>query len=157
MPSTTAGVTATSVSVPTWSISSSGGLQRSYDRGASWQVVDVNATPASFDALSVSKRATASPAKAKDLQSLKRDSASPIFRAVAANAADVWAGGSGGILFHSTDAGNHWTRVQPASAGGALTGDIVSVEFVDIQHGRVATSTAETWITSDAGQSWQRQ
>lgn len=155
--SATAAATPTSVSVPTWSISSNGGLQRSYDQGASWQVVDVNETPASSDAVIVQRKATSSRAESKDVQALKRDSASPVFRAVAVNVADVWAGGSGGILFHSIDAGDHWTRVRPASADAALTGDIVSLEFVDTQHGRVATSTAETWITSDAGHSWQRQ
>lgn len=146
-----------SAPVPTWSISSSGALQRSYDQGATWQIVDVNANLAKFDAVSVQSTAKSARADSKDAQTLKRDAASPTFRAVSANAADVWAGGSHGTLYHSLDAGGHWTRVQPASAGAALTGDIVSLEFVDTQHGRISTSTAENWITSDGGETWQKQ
>lgn len=147
----------TSASVPTWSVSSSGALQRSYDQGATWQVVDVNTTRAVFDAVSVQSTTKSSRADSKDAQALKRDSASPTFRAVAVNGADVWAGGSHAALYHSRDAGDHWTRVVPASAGAVLTGDIVSLEFADTQHGKVFTSTAENWITSDGGQTWQKQ
>ncbi len=153
-----AGATATSLAhLPTWSISSSGTLQRSYDQGASWQVVDVNANLGAFDAVSVQSTAKSSRADSKDAQALKRDSASPTFRTVAASGADVWAGGSHGTLYHSLDAGDHWTRVLPSSTGAALTGDILSLDFVDPQHGRVSTSTAENWITTDGGQNWQKQ
>jgi len=31
------------------------------------------------------------------------------------------------------------------------------VEFADTQHGKLSTSTAEVWITSDNGRSWQKQ
>ncbi|MGD1079390.1 MAG: YCF48-related protein [Candidatus Sulfotelmatobacter sp.] len=150
---------APSAPVPRWTINSAGGLQRSFDQGATWQLVDVNANPAYFmDATSLRIVGKTSRAKSKDAsQALKRDDASPIFRAVAANGTDVWAGGSGGILYHSPDAGDQWTRVVPASAGTSLTGDIVSLEFSDMQHGKVATSTAEIWITSDDGQTWQKQ
>ena len=73
------------------------------------------------------------------------------FRAVATNGTDVWAGGSGGALYHSRDAGNHWTFVVPESGGAMLTGDIVRLEFSDTQHGRVTTSVPEVWTTSDGG------
>jgi photosystem II stability/assembly factor-like uncharacterized protein len=79
------------------------------------------------------------------------------FRAVAANGADVWAGGSWGLLYHSLDAGNTWVRVLPQAGGNALSGDIVSLQFPDAQHGSVATSTSETWTTGDGGQTWQRR
>jgi hypothetical protein len=159
LPSAMAGTIPTSAPLPTWSISSNGALQRSYDQGATWQLVDVNTTLGAFDALSVQRTAKSSRGDSKDgqTQALKRDSASPTFRAVAANAADVWAGGSRGTLYHSLDAGDHWTRVLPALAGAVLTGDVVSLEFVDAQHGRVSTSTAENWITSDGGQTWRKQ
>jgi photosystem II stability/assembly factor-like uncharacterized protein len=144
-----------------WSITSSGALQRSYDQGATWQLVDVNANPAPLNATNATSAQIAGNASltaSKDAgEALKRNVASPTFRAVAANGADVWAGGSSGILFHSLDAGDHWTRVLPASTGASLTGDIVSLEFVDTLHGKVATSTAETWITTDAGQTWEKQ
>lgn len=142
---------ALSASMPRWTINPTGGLQRSFDQGATWQVVDVSANPAYFTAASsVQIASKSSRAKALKVQPL-------IFRAVAANGPDVWAGGSGGALYHSPDAGDHWTRVMPASSGAMLTGDVVSLEFTDIQHGKVSTSTAEVWTTSDAGQTWQKQ
>ncbi|HVP51205.1 MAG TPA: zf-HC2 domain-containing protein, partial [Terriglobales bacterium] len=51
------------------------------------------------------------------------------FRAVATVGSDVWAGGSGGMLFHSADGGEHWSRVPMLADGRALSGDIVRIEF----------------------------
>ena len=149
-------VATSSRSIPRWTISSAGRLQRSFDQGNTWQDVDVNANLASVVGTSLEIPANAARAsKNKDArQDLKREAASAAFRAVAAAGADIWAGGSG--LYHSLDAGNHWTRIVPASADAMLTGDIVSLEFSD-QHGKVATSTAEIWITTDGGQNWQKQ
>jgi hypothetical protein len=81
----------------------------------------------------------------------------PVFRALAANGSEVWAGGSNAVLYHSLDAGAHWTRVLPSSPGTALTGDITAVDFSDLQHGRITTSTPEVWTTADDGQTWQKQ
>ena len=83
--------------------------------------------------------------------------ASPMFRAVAAAGLEVWAGGSGSMLYHSLDGGEHWTRVLPSADGVALKGDITSLEFPDPQHGTVSTSNSELWTTSDGGQSWRKQ
>lgn len=138
-----------------WTISSSGGLERSYDQGRTWQPVDVNGAQGRMDAA----RAMAN-AKEADLsdRALKKASAgSIVFRAVAANGAEVWAGGSNGALYHTIDAGNHWTRVVPGAAGTTLTGDITSLEFPDSQHCTASTSTGEVWRTADGGQTWQRQ
>jgi photosystem II stability/assembly factor-like uncharacterized protein len=138
-------------------------LQRSFDQGKTWQEVDVNANPAyAENATSVEASANTphakNHAKNKDARkALKREPGSPTFRAIAANGTDVWAGGSGGALYHSPDRGNYWIRVLPASSGAMLTGDIVSLDFADPQHGKVLTSTAETWTTNDEGQSWQKQ
>jgi photosystem II stability/assembly factor-like uncharacterized protein len=107
------------------------------------------------DATSVQISEKTSRAKSKEAR-LKRDTSAPTFRVVAASGTDVWAGGSGGALYHSPDAGNHWTRVTPTSSGAALAGDIVSLEFPDKQHGKVSTSTGEIWTTSDAGQTWKK-
>lgn len=152
---------ASSAPLPRWSITSSGSLQRSFDQGINWQVVNVNTNPTYFmDAVSVQTTSTAKTSRAETKegsQAFKRDTSPPIFRAVAANGTDVWAGGSGGVLYHSPDAGDHWTRVTPTSSGAMLTGDIVSLDFPDAQHGKVSTSTGEGWITSDAGQTWQKQ
>ena len=71
-----------------------------------------------------------------------------VFRALAANDSDIWVGGAAGALYHSSDAGQHWLRVYPAADGQPLTADIATVEFSDAQHGRLTTSTHETWVTS---------
>lgn len=80
-----------------------------------------------------------------------------VFRAIAANDSDIWAGGSVGALYHSADAGEHWTRVNVLLDGKPLTADIIRVEFSDSLHGRVVTSTDETWDTSDGGSSWHSE
>ncbi|MFI5088869.1 MAG: YCF48-related protein [Terriglobales bacterium] len=79
------------------------------------------------------------------------------FRAVAVVVNDVWAGGSGGALFHSTDGGEHWARVRVQANDRTPSGDFVRIEFADAQNGVVASSTGETWRTSDAGLTWRWQ
>ncbi|MGH9543828.1 MAG: YCF48-related protein [Terriglobales bacterium] len=78
-----------------------------------------------------------------------------VFRALAANDSDIWVGGSAGVLYHSSDAAQHWTRIKPMADGKFLTADIVAVEFSDARHGKLTTSNRETWTTSDAGETWQ--
>jgi photosystem II stability/assembly factor-like uncharacterized protein len=88
----------------------------------------------------------------------KKEQSTPlVFRTVAANGPDVWAGGAGATLYHSFDAGAHWSRVLPSSSNGTLTGDILKLEFRDPQSGTIATSTGEVWTTGDNGQTWQKQ
>jgi len=140
-----------------WSINPAGGLQRSFDQGKTWQAVDVNANPASFTSASVAVAAKTSRSKAKELNKTRKVSASLIFQTLAGAGSDVWVGGSGGALYHSADSGSHWTRVVPAASGTVLTGDIVSLEFPEPQHGKLSTSTAEVWTTGDSGQTWQKQ
>jgi len=86
-------------------------------------------------------------------------SATMIFRAlsVSSNAAEVWAGGSRGALYHTVDGGNRWSRVVPSAAGIVLAGDIISIQFSDPRNGSVTTSNAEVWTTGDDGQTWHRQ
>jgi hypothetical protein len=150
--------------LPRWTISASGGLQRSYDSGKTWQDVDVNSSAAAAGSLSlVAANVTANKQAEKDsnatsMERKVRAIATPlVFRAVAANGPDVWAGGSSGALYHSLDAGLHWIRVTPAASGIALAGDILTVEFSDAQHGRLTTSASEMWTTANAGQTWQKQ
>ena len=77
------------------------------------------------------------------------------FRTVAAAGSEVWAGGEGGALYHSSDSGAHWTRASlPAELASAT---IVRVEFTDARHGRLTTSAGETWATSDSGATWQKK
>jgi hypothetical protein len=142
--------------LPLWSISAAGALQRSLDHGGTWQTIDVNANLA-LDATSLQVSAKPSRSNAKDSSKAMKRAAALTFRAVSAAGTEVWAGGSAGALFHSQDAGLHWTRVFPASGSTGLTGDILTLEFPDSQHGKLSTSTSEVWITADAGQTWQKQ
>jgi Photosynthesis system II assembly factor YCF48 len=78
-----------------------------------------------------------------------------VFRAMSANDSDIWVGGAAGVLYHSSDAGQHWTQIKPTADGKSLTSDIMTLEFSDAGHGRLTTSNHETWITSDGGETWQ--
>lgn len=142
-----------------WSINAMGGLQRSADQGKTWQDVDVNAGAEASSGVNLARAMKSSRAKVPASEKERADvkPAPILFRAVAANGADVWAGGSGGFLYHSSDGGGHWARISPSWGGIALTGDILSVQFFDPQHGRLMTSTAEIWTTADGGQTWTKQ
>jgi len=141
-----------------WTITATGRLQRSLDQGTTWQDIDVNSPSAASGAgLELTTATSKAQRITADNLAKKVASAPLVFRAIASNGADVWAGASGGFLYHSTDAGGRWARVIPSASGVSLTGDIVSLEFADPQNGRVMTSIPEVWTTSDAGQSWQKQ
>lgn len=144
-----------------WTITPTGGLQRSVDQGKTWQDVNVLAStiPASnFADLDSTAETVVAKEKDSRKKSLKRETIAPlVFRAVSASGAEVWAGGSQAALYHSSDGGDHWTRVIPSWAGAILAGDIIGLEFSDPQHGAVTTSTPEIWTTADAGQSWRKQ
>ena len=148
--------------VPRWTISSTGGLQRSFDQGQTWQDVDVNPN-AGFgqsDDYATSVKILPYPPP-KEARANKKDLQHPaalyVLRAVAANGPEVWVGYTQGLLLHSVDVGAHWAYVWPVAGGVNLTGDIVALEFADAEHGKVTTSTGEIWITSDDGQTWQKQ
>jgi hypothetical protein len=140
-----------------WSISAMGGLQRSLDQGKSWQDVDVTGAAGigSGANLRMAMKSSREKALAKDTADMKQ--LPVVFRAVSANGPDVWAGGSSGHLYHSTDAGGHWVQVVPTWSGVVLTDDIVSLQFADPLQGRIVTSSSEIWTTSDAGQTWQKR
>ncbi len=72
-----------------------------------------------------------------------------VFHAVAAVGMDVWAGGSGGALFHSGDAGQSWKRVP-----SPVTEDIVALEFSNSREGRLRTASGREYVTHDGGKSW---
>jgi Photosynthesis system II assembly factor YCF48 len=162
---------------PLWTISSEGGLQRSLDGGKTWQGVNVHAKPGFYaGSMQVANASNEQAAKqfakkaarnAKDNEANNSNSeeksaaletaSAPVFRAVAAIGTEVWAGGSGGLLYHSSDAGTLWSRTIPSAQGVTLSGDIVGIEFLDVVHGKVVTSTSETWRTADGGQSWRKE
>lgn len=79
------------------------------------------------------------------------------FRALAASGKDIWVGGAKGALYHSADAGQNWTEVHPVASGQQLVDDIIGVEFPDSMHGKLTTTSKETWTTEDGGQTWGRQ
>jgi hypothetical protein len=149
--------------IPRWGISSTGTLQRSFDQGNTWQDVNVTANLASTGVANFARRAWDVRVEQKKADNTDKSvpappvPTSPVFRAVAATGVDVWAGGSGGALYHSLDVGNHWRRVIPSASGATLTGDVIRMEFTDAQHGTITTSTPETWITGDDGLTWQKQ
>ncbi len=80
-----------------------------------------------------------------------------IFHAVAVMGSDVWAGGNGGALFHSSDGGEHWSKVSLAANSNVETGAIVSIRFDDSQHGVVASDSGTRWATTDGGVTWTTQ
>jgi hypothetical protein len=78
------------------------------------------------------------------------------FTALSVVGRDVWAGGTAGLLYHSTDSGNHWTPVKPSVGGTVLSADIKSLHFTDLQHGTLTTADGQQWSTADGGRNWQK-
>jgi hypothetical protein len=140
-----------------WTINPVGGLQRSRDQGKTWQEVDVNGGAEMSGAVNRQLALKDSGAKVAVKQKTEGKTKPILFRAVAANGPDVWAGGSEANLYHSTDSGDHWVKVVPSWRGIELSGDILSLQFADFMHGRIVTSTAEIWTTPDDGQTWDKQ
>jgi hypothetical protein len=182
--SSAAAPASSSVPSASWGISATGGLLRSFDQGRTWANVDVNASPSASAGIIVAEgplqqekyQSTADVSQVRDKaqrqvqpKTLTKNQAGsgqkvsalsvagPVFRAVSAAGLEVWAGGSAGVLYHSSDGGERWIRVVPSASGILLTGDVLGIAFGDPQHGQITTSTQELWTTSDAGQTWQKQ
>jgi hypothetical protein len=140
-----------------WAINPAGGLERSRDQGKTWQEMDVDGGAETSGA--VNRQLPLKDSRAKVAANQKTDGRPKpvLFRAVTANGPEVWAGGSEANLYHSTDSGDHWVKVVPSWRGIELSGDILSLQFADVMHGRIVTSAAEIWTTSDDGQTWDKR
>ena len=75
--------------------------------------------------------------------------------ALSAAGADIWAGGEGGVLFHSVDGGRVWKPVIVANADGRLTDAITSINARDANWIELKTASGD-WLTTDGGRHWQR-
>jgi hypothetical protein len=75
-----------------------------------------------------------------------------MLRALAAHGQDIWVGGAAGALFHSSDAGRHWTQVRPTVNGEALAADIIGVEFADPAHGKLTLAGPEAQALNRSSQ-----
>jgi len=78
------------------------------------------------------------------------------FRAIAAFASDVWAGGDHGALFHSADGGATWTRTSINFEGNIVTETIDSIQLRGTQHLTITTASGSEWVSEDGGQHWQK-
>ena len=79
-------------------------------------------------------------------------------RCVSVLADNVWAGGSGGAVFHSSDGGQSWNPVVlKTSSGTAETSAVVSIRFDDSEHGELTTETGARYKTIDGGATWTSQ
>jgi photosystem II stability/assembly factor-like uncharacterized protein len=79
------------------------------------------------------------------------------FRVVSVVGDEVWVGGNGGALFHSSDKGRQWGRVSVVTTSGTVTATIVSIQFDDPQNGVVITESGSRYGTSDGGITWSSQ
>ncbi len=83
---------------------------------------------------------------------------------------EIWAGGQGGALYHSIDAGLTWIQLHPNSEGRQLTSDISRIELRNSSVGKVSsgskdaeapseivvsTSNKEIWTSADDGKTWK--
>jgi photosystem II stability/assembly factor-like uncharacterized protein len=80
-----------------------------------------------------------------------------VFRVVYARGNEVWAGGEGGALFHSTDGGQKWDKVALSGVNGPESGTITTIRFSTPQQGIVITTSATIYTTSDGGATWARK
>lgn len=71
---------------------------------------------------------------------------------------EVWTGGQGGLLLHSSDAGMTWTLVHPAAEEQqTLTADITGIAFTKPGAVTLTTATGESWTTADNGKTWKKR
>ena len=75
----------------------------------------------------------------------------------AASGNDIWAGGSGGSLFHSPDAGVTWSQVHPSAQQQTLSDDVTHIEIHSPTQVILLTSNNQSWSTMDGGKTWAKK
>lgn len=85
---------------------------------------------------------------------------------------EIWAGGEGGVLYHSADGGLTWVQVHPTAVSRQLIADVSRIELRYRSTGNnnsgsnvsdtqapseivVSTSNKESWTSTDGGKSWK--
>jgi len=79
------------------------------------------------------------------------------FGVIASLRNDVWAGGTSGTLFHSTDGGVTWVQVAIPFAGGTVTEIITGIQLLGPQRIAITSASGARWVSEDQGQHWQKQ
>jgi len=79
------------------------------------------------------------------------------FLTVAALGTDVWAGGTGGALYHSVDGGATWNRASINVEGTAVTESIMEIQLSAAQHLTVTTASGAQWASEDGSLHWQKK
>lgn len=81
-------------------------------------------------------------------------SAEPVtFHAVTTVGSNVWAGGTDGALYYSSDNGREWNRVALAGEQGAIK----AIHFSNSRQGSLTTDAGTVWTTADGGTTWSKQ
>jgi hypothetical protein len=67
---------------------------------------------------------------------------------------EIWVAGDNGALYRSNDNGSSWTKIPVGVASNVA---ILTIKFSDASHGELTTSSRESWISSDSGNTWTRK
>ncbi len=79
------------------------------------------------------------------------------FRVMCTAGDNVWVGSQDGVLFRSSDNGEHWVRIGSPWDRGSASATILNIDFSDALHGLLLASNGDTWETFDGGNSWTRR
>ena len=75
----------------------------------------------------------------------------------AAGGNDIWAGGSGGNLFHSANGGVTWSQVYPSAQQQTLSDDVTHIDLSSPSQLVLSTGNHQSWSTADGGKTWEKK
>jgi Putative zinc-finger len=75
----------------------------------------------------------------------------------AAGGNDIWAGGSGGNLFHSANGGITWSQVYPSAQQQTLSDDVTHIDIYSPSQLVLSTGNHQSWSTADGGKTWEKK